>query len=183
MRALYDEDTIRRRFREERAKEDAIPDDALVHFMVGGDSMTMGELRALDPHPRTSEDELLSFDLVCAAAGRNDVPALERLLAKEWADVNAEGNEGWTALMIAAREGSLEAAAFLIENGANVNALMDADEDTPLTHAVWGGHLDVVRLLLSRGAKDPNGRLARHAREQCNSELLELFERSLPEQD
>ena len=58
---------------------------------------------------------------------------------------------GWTALMYAARQGSLDAARALIEFGADMNV---ADEDgTPaLTFAIINGHYDVAALLADKGA-------------------------------
>ena len=58
---------------------------------------------------------------------------------------------GWTALMYAARQGSLDAARALAECGADLKA---ADEDgTPaLTFAIINGHYDVAALLADKGA-------------------------------
>ncbi|MEO8256653.1 MAG: ankyrin repeat domain-containing protein [Acidobacteriota bacterium] len=61
---------------------------------------------------------------------------------------------GWTALMYAARQGSLEAASALAEGGANVN-LTDPDRTTALALAMVNSHFDVAAMLLERGA-DPN---------------------------
>ncbi|MEP7305258.1 MAG: ankyrin repeat domain-containing protein [Acidobacteriota bacterium] len=61
---------------------------------------------------------------------------------------------GWTALMYAARQGSLDAAGALAEAGADVN-LTDPDRTTALLLALVNSHFDVAALLLERGA-DPN---------------------------
>src|SRR6185295_17435548 len=61
---------------------------------------------------------------------------------------------GWTALMYAARQGSLEAALALAEAGADVN-LTDPDRTSALVLAIFNSHFDVAAMLLERGA-DPN---------------------------
>jgi ankyrin repeat protein len=110
--------------------------------------------------------------LMWAAAG-NHGQAVQLLIARG-ADVNARsaelkypqdrfGLEGvltilphgsWTALMYAAREGSLDAARALAEAGAELN-LTDPDGTTALVLAIINGHFDTAALLLDKGA-DPN---------------------------
>jgi ankyrin repeat protein len=58
---------------------------------------------------------------------------------------------GWTALMYAARQGALDAAKALAENGADVN-LQDPDGTPAITLAIINGHYDVAGFLASRGA-------------------------------
>jgi ankyrin repeat protein len=60
----------------------------------------------------------------------------------------------WTALMYAARQGSLEAARVLAESGANLN-LADPDGATALVLAIINGHYDTAAMLAEKGA-DPN---------------------------
>jgi uncharacterized protein len=61
---------------------------------------------------------------------------------------------GWTALMYAARQGSLESARALAEMGADLN-LADPDGTTALELAILNGHYDTAALLTEKGA-DPN---------------------------
>lgn len=60
----------------------------------------------------------------------------------------------WTALMYAARQGSLEAARALAEAGADLN-VADPDETTALHLAILNGHFDTAGMLAEKGA-DPN---------------------------
>ena len=60
----------------------------------------------------------------------------------------------WTALMYAARQGSLEAARALVEAGAEVN-LTDPDGTTALVLGILNGHFDTAAALAEHGA-DPN---------------------------
>jgi uncharacterized protein len=61
---------------------------------------------------------------------------------------------GWTALMYAARQNAVEAAAMLADLRADLNAV-DADGTTALELAVINLHYDLATLLLNKGA-DPN---------------------------
>jgi ankyrin repeat protein len=90
------------------------------------------------------------------AAARNDVAALRHLLGDgHQAD---EGGDSWTALIWAARSGSVNAINVLLDSGADVNlpgSTEDNWEATPLQHAILQRQPAAVRLLLERGA-DPN---------------------------
>jgi ankyrin repeat protein len=60
---------------------------------------------------------------------------------------------GMGALHILANEGTVEAAAWLLEHGADIH-LRDRDhESTPLAWAARAGRAEMVRFLLSRGAR------------------------------
>jgi uncharacterized protein len=58
---------------------------------------------------------------------------------------------GLTALVFAARQGSIEAAKSLIEAGADVNQ-GDADGNTPLLIAILNNHDDLAQVLIDKGA-------------------------------
>ena len=61
---------------------------------------------------------------------------------------------GWTPLMYAARQGAIEAATKLAENGADLN-LKDPAGSTALILAIINGNYDLAKVLLDKGA-DPN---------------------------
>jgi len=56
-----------------------------------------------------------------------------------------------TALMYAARQGSMEATLALVEGGANLNAL-NGDKSTALLLAIINGNFDIAKYLVERGA-------------------------------
>jgi ankyrin repeat protein len=56
-----------------------------------------------------------------------------------------------TALCAAAEHGRLEAARLLLDGGADAS-LADGDGFTPLMQAAFNSHMEVLRLLLARGA-------------------------------
>jgi ATP-dependent DNA helicase RecG len=85
--------------------------------------------------------------------------------------------EGETALHFAVRNDEQEIAAFLLQNGADVDARNKMGV-TPLMVASWSGFDQMVELLLKAGAdselKDENGtKAASHAREVQDNETRE----------
>ncbi len=98
--------------------------------------------------PKNQQSPLL------ATALQNDAPTIKRLLAAgELPD--AQDEQGFTALHLAAQEYALSAAAALLNAGATVDA-ENAFGNTPLFVAVFNsnGRGDLIRLLRSHGA-DP----------------------------
>ena len=67
-------------------------------------------------------------------------------------------DEKWgslTALHHAAREGATGAATALLDGGADIDFVTEADHTSPLTMAVINGRFDLAMMLLEQGA-DPN---------------------------
>ena len=75
---------------------------------------------------------------------------LERLLASG-ADIDARDEHGQTALMLAAREGRAQSAAWLVGHGATLDVTAKYGLSA-LMLAVVNGHVDVVRTLVRAGA-------------------------------
>src|SRR5215471_13368226 len=152
-------------------------------MLPGGQTLLMTAARTGNPevmkllldrgaNPNTKESTNGETALTWAAAQNH--PEAVRVLASHGADLNARslplqykqdrfGLEGvvtilprgnWTPLMYAARQGSSEAAAALIESGAQLNAT-DPDGTTALALAIINSHYDTAVLLTERGA-DPN---------------------------
>ena len=93
---------------------------------------------------------------VFEAAGLGDVGQLRQLLGDSDELVSSYSADGFTPLALACYFGRAEATAFLIEAGADVDAVSrNGAELRPLHGAVAGRHTDVVRLLLESGA-NPN---------------------------
>jgi ankyrin repeat protein len=103
------------------------------------------------------------------AAAQNQA-AMIKWLAAQGADVNARSTVrdwerrmtaeerpkdlnrgGMSALMFAARDGSIEAARVLLAAGAEVD-FTDPDGSTPLLVALMNGHWDVAKVLIESGA-------------------------------
>eukprot|EP00899_Mesostigma_viride_P029480 jgi/Mesvir1/9717/Mv12188-RA.1 len=91
------------------------------------------------------------------AASSGNVLALHSLIAHAATTpggVDAKDSSGCTALHLAALEGHLEAARFLLDSGATVDAV-DEEGCSPLFFASREGHEELVKLLLAHGA-NPN---------------------------
>ena len=88
------------------------------------------------------------------AAAQNHADVVSALI-KHGAGVNVATRKAqFTPLLFAAREGATEAIQVLLDSGADINGLA-ADGTGPLVAAIYTGHWDLARFLLTRGA-DPN---------------------------
>lgn len=112
---------------------------------------------------------LLLFGLVTRAfANESDlfqlaidgkVETLRRLLTERPTRANLERGDQdgyFTVLHYASAGGHLPTVELLVESGANINPPSNTDNgwrQPPITQAIHGGHLAVVKYLLSKGAK------------------------------
>jgi ankyrin repeat protein len=78
-------------------------------------------------------------------------PPIRALSSQE--QIGVQG--GFTALHYAAREGHLETAQFLLDNGADIDQASGGDQSSALLVAAINGNYDVAKMLVERGA-DPN---------------------------
>jgi Ankyrin repeats (3 copies)/Ankyrin repeat len=122
---------------------------------AAGDADTLDLLLRLggDPgaHDGGGHTPLYSVANECSAGGG----AVVHLLARAGASLDAaDGVKRATPLHMAARRGSVEIAAALLDCGARIEA-RDSLGETPLRRAVNCGKVEVARLLLERGA-DPD---------------------------
>jgi ankyrin repeat protein len=97
------------------------------------------------------------------AARDGDVTAIRTLTARGANPDQAGGANGWPPLLHAVHKNQLDAAAALLDGGANVNATTPSGM-TPLMMAAGYGNDAMVRLLLARGAncglRDADGEAA-----------------------
>jgi len=105
------------------------------------------------------DDELPAYE--AAAFGR--IERLGKLLADDPAAANDTSPDGFTALHLAIYGGSEETVQFLLEHGADPNALATAEiaRVRPLGTAAFVNRPDLEKILLEAGA-DPD--LAREER-------------------
>ncbi|MGH9905260.1 MAG: ankyrin repeat domain-containing protein, partial [Pyrinomonadaceae bacterium] len=78
----------------------------------------------------------------------------DTLLAQPTLDVNAQGGNGWTALIYSVTSDREEIVPKLLERGANVN-LQDGEGDTALHRAAQNGNVKILPMLLAQNA-NPN---------------------------
>lgn len=81
---------------------------------------------------------------------REDIFA--ELVKIEAIEINAQDNEGFTALMYAAGCPNTSYTQMLLDAGAKVN-MADNEKRTTLLFAVYANNVDVARLLIANGAK------------------------------
>jgi hypothetical protein len=92
-------------------------------------------------------------DRFLTAAAEGNVATVRAFLAHGIAINNCY--LGWTALHVAASEGRTQMARYLLDQGANVNAV-DTGSSTPVDVAEGQHHDDIVALLRARGGKEYN---------------------------
>jgi hypothetical protein len=86
---------------------------------------------------------------IWAAANLGMMAELATLVAKDPALVHAKGGDGKRPLHFAR---TVEVARFLIEHGAEIDALDDDHDSTPAQHLI-GDHPDVAGFLVAKGAR------------------------------
>ncbi|MEE2789242.1 MAG: asparaginase [Myxococcota bacterium] len=89
--------------------------------------------------------------LLCSAASRGDIEALERMIASH-ANVDVGDYDGRTPLHLAAANGQLDAVRLLLHHGAEVQAA-DRWGRRPLNDALNGGYDDVAQLIIQHGGQ------------------------------
>ena len=85
------------------------------------------------------------------AARLND-DKLVKMLLEAGAKVDSANPDDETALMLAIKNGSLPITETLVKAGADVNRIEKFHNQTPLIYAAAGGHIGIVKLLLSKDA-------------------------------
>ena len=78
---------------------------------------------------------------------------IAQMLLDDGVDPNETNGLGMTTLHILAAEGTLDAARWLLDRGADIHARDAQYESTPLAWAARAGRVGMVRFLLSRGAR------------------------------
>ena len=126
------------------------------------------------------------FKLLWYCCKINDYDSLNTILAGDNLDLEIKSKKGWTALIIAAYNGSFECVLLLIDAGANVNAcnynftsvLMYAK-----TNALKSNERRIIDKLIDSGAsifsKDIFGKTVIDWVKEENNELYEYFKNKL----
>ncbi|KAF7285836.1 ankyrin repeat and KH domain-containing protein 1-like isoform X5 [Rhynchophorus ferrugineus] len=109
--------------------------EEMVHLLLG---------QGANINAQTDETQETALTLACCG-GFTEVTDI---LIKGRADIELGAS---TPLMEAAQEGHYDLVRFLLEFGANVNAVTQTN-DTALTYACENGHTDVAELLMQYGA-------------------------------
>lgn len=87
-------------------------------------------------------------------ANEGDLEGINTVLESSTADVNFRDIDGRTALHVAACQGKAPVVRFLLDRGAEVDAV-DRWGSTPLSDAVYYKNQDVIKLFEEYGAQPP----------------------------
>lgn len=116
-------------------------------------------IAALYHGKQTVVQQLLGFGVAISlheAAALGDTDTVKYLVLEEKAPMNEYSYDGWTPLHLASFFGGYETAQFLIEQGADVNAVsLNKQNNTPIHAATAGRKYPLVKLLLEHQS-DPN---------------------------
>jgi len=129
-----------------------------LHQAASNGNREMAELLLAHGADVNAKDEINGFTPLRLGADSDHADVVELLLAKG-ADVNASGEDGNTALHMAAWRGDVPMAELLLDHGADVNAknYKDFHMKTPLCAAVWTNqshHVrEMVRMLQKHGGR------------------------------
>lgn len=85
------------------------------------------------------------------AAREGDVMLLQEMVKENPELVNAQNEQGYTPLILAAYNGQLEMVKALIKNGADLD--QSFTQGAAIHGAAFKGHLEIVKLLVESGAK------------------------------
>ena len=121
-------------------------------------------LQTAAPSKQELNDQL--FEAVRKGDAAGVTAALDR-----GADVNAKFRYGQTALFKAAERGNAEITKILLARGAEVNVKDTFYQATPTSWAIDGKHVQVVLLLLEKGATEVDDVLLMGVRE-TNADLV-----------
>lgn len=106
---------------------------------------------------------------------------IAQLLLDNGVDPNETNGMGMTALHIVAGQGTVDAARWLLEHGADIHARDGEFDSTPLAWSARAGREDMARFLLSRGASpvhpddEPWATPIAWARRRDHSNIVSLF--------
>jgi len=78
---------------------------------------------------------------------------IRNLIDRDPSLVNSYSPDGFTPVALAAYLGQMDVTEYLLEKGANVNAMAkNATGFTPLTGAIANNHVEISKILVKRGA-------------------------------
>lgn len=106
-----------------------------------------------DNQEKLSRESINRLNLLNYAVSSSTVPkSIVERLVQLGANVNGVTPNGYTVLKCAILGGSLEIIKFLVENGADVNGVIEEKGNSELGLAVLEGNVQIVELLLNCGA-------------------------------
>lgn len=136
----------------------AMSDKGFTPLMIAAERGHVDAVRVLAQNGADVHAALKSGICAVYLAAENGCVDIVRMLVEDFhADVNARTtDDGWTTVLIAARNGHADLLTCLVDDlGADVFATT-TDGWSPCHAAASGGHVDVIRALVSVGADESN---------------------------
>ena len=151
-----------------------------LHLAVGIGNTEVAEALVAAGANLEAEGEPAGAHPLHVAAKVNE-PAIAAMLIDRGAKVDAADSQGRTPLMVAAVNGNLKTAEVLLDKGANPIARDTSYDAAPIHFASWSNHIEIVKLLLSRGVdvnlvNGHNGETPLHHAVSAESVAFELIE-------
>ncbi|XP_048250459.1 ankyrin repeat domain-containing protein 17-like isoform X2 [Haliotis rufescens] len=109
------------------------------------------------PKQKVTENTLHADTDLHLACKKGDLDRLTCILSESLVNLNIRGQYGRTPLMMAAEKGHRQVIDLLVTQGADVS-LVDYDRNDILHVACLGGHVDLVKYVLSKKVADINNR-------------------------
>lgn len=95
-----------------------------------------------------------NFQLIEQLVEEGNIDMLKKFSKLGYVNINALKNpSGLTMLMVAARKGQAHVVSYFLDHQNVDLEIQDMEGKTALFFAAWGGHTEIVDLLLNRGAK------------------------------
>lgn len=98
-----------------------------------------------------NQPDEFGWNTILVATDQGDVAMVRFLVEVAGSDVRAKLKNRSSALMLAARRGSVDLCRYLLDRGSNVDAKSDSGM-TALMYAAASGSVELARLLVERGA-------------------------------
>ncbi|XP_046547545.1 serine/threonine-protein phosphatase 6 regulatory ankyrin repeat subunit A-like, partial [Haliotis rubra] len=142
-------------FGQQKQREEVARPIALLRVGNSRDELNPEAARSL-PTPVTQMGPRVDTD-IHTACKKGDLDRLRRILSKDLEDVNRRGKDGLTPAMITARFGHRRMVDILVSKGSALCLLAD-NKNNILHEACIGGHVDMVKYVLSQKVADINSR-------------------------
>lgn len=139
-----DERARRARIRAAEAGEDVVQNDNADRFA----QLQRQQQTPADSTQAEEDEEEAAEEEVEEEEEKPEEPPIRALSSTE--QIGVQG--GFTPLHYAARQGHIESATLLLDNGADIDQLTGGDQTSPLLVSVINGNYDLAKLLVERGA-------------------------------
>eukprot|EP00934_Nitzschia_sp_Nitz4_P000144 Nitzschia sp. Nitz4//scaffold23_size168460//114408//117133//NITZ4_002234-RA/size168460-snap-gene-0.165-mRNA-1//-1//CDS//3329543680//144//frame0 len=126
---------------------------ALMIASVGGHTDAVAMLLESGADPKTADQTGLTPLMNAAENGSVEVMKLLVEQAEDESYVNLMSSSGFSAVIVAAAHGHVDAIKYLVEAGCDVNAGHE-NKVTALMYAAASGHVDAMKALIQEGKAD-----------------------------